>query len=304
MQNRQQSKVNGISHFFLAIGILILSLFAMTGVAMLVVQQIFGLRVDELTDFALVDATLPQTLALKVAQGITVLSFVIAGFVASKTFRQPFTSFTGLANPVKPVHLGLGIVLLVSLMPIVDSLFRLNATWSLPDSWESTFKTLEDTGNHTYALLLKYNEGGQFVLNLLIMSILAAVGEEIFFRGILMRVLTKWFGNIHIGILTSTILFVLIHFQPYKVMPMLLLGLFLGYVYYRTKSLWVPILLHALNNAIVVVADWSEKSGNTLVIFSDDFQFSVFQVILSIVAFLGVGYLLWKQTNDNDFSYE
>ncbi len=304
MQNRQQSKVNGISHFFLAIGILILSLFAMTGVAMLVVQKVFGLRVDELTDFVLADATLPQTLALKLAQGITVFAFIIAGFVATKTFRQPFTSFTGLANPIIPIHIGLGIVLLVLLMPIVDGLFRLNAGWSLPDSWESTFKTLEDTGNHTYALLLKYNQGGQFFLNLLIMSVLAAVGEEIFFRGILMRVLTKWFGNVHIGIITSTMLFVIIHFQPYKVLPMLLLGLFLGYIYYRTKSLWVPIILHALNNAIVVVADWSEKSGNEWTIFSDDFQFSVLQIIFSIVAFLGIGYMFWKQTNDNDFSYE
>lgn len=304
MQNRQLSKVNGISHFFLAVGILILSMLAMTGVAMVVVQHFFGLQISELTEYALADVTLPQTLALKIAQAITVLSFIIAGFVSAKTFRKPFGSFAGLTNSVNPLHFIIGIVLLATIIPAITYLVEFNALLSLPDSMEKAFMDLEETGNHTYALFLKFNTGGQFVINLLIMSVLAAVAEEIFFRGILMRVLTKWFGNVHIGIVVSTLIFAIIHFQPYKLLPMIVLGLFLGYIYYRTKSLWVPIIIHALNNAIVVVADWSEKNGNSLAIFSDDFQFSVLQVILSIVAFLSIGYVFWKKTNDNDFSYE
>jgi membrane protease YdiL (CAAX protease family) len=304
MQNRVQSKVSGISHFFLAVGILILSLFAMTGVAMIIVQKVYGMSLDSLSTFSLADATLTETMALKVAQFIIALSFVIAGFVCAKTFRQNFASFTNIKTRIHPLHLIIGIALLVCLIPIVDGLVRFNASWSFPENMAQSFTELEEKSNHTYALFLKFNTGSQFIINLLVMSVLAAAGEEIFFRGILLRVLSKWFGNIHVGILTSALIFTLVHFQPYKILPMLTLGIFLGYVYYRTKSIWVPICIHAINNAIVVVGDWAEQTGKSLPIFSAEFQFTELQIILSILAFVGIGFLFWKKTKDNDFSYE
>ena len=146
--------------------------------------------------------------------------------------------------------------MLVCLIPIVDGLVRFNSAWSFPESMTQSFTELEEKSNHTYALFLKFNTGNQFVINLLIMSVLAAVGEEIFFRGILLRVLSKWFGNIHVGVITSALIFTLVHFQPYKILPMLTLGIFLGYVYYRTKNrfgfqyvcmpLTMPLLLSAI----------------------------------------------------------
>lgn len=304
MQNRHQSKVKGISQFFLAIGILILSLFAMTGISMVVVQKFYGLSITDLTSVALEDASLHQTMAIKIAQLITALSFVVAGFVCVKTYRQKFVSFMGLSTSFNVVHVLLGILMLFALFPAVDALVRFNAALQLPESIASSFSDLEAKSNHTYDLFLKFNQGGQFVLNLLIMSLVAAIGEEFFFRGILMRVLTKWFGSVHMGIILSSVIFTIIHFQPYKFLPMMVLGLFLGYMYYRTRSLWVPMIIHALNNAIVVIADWSEKSGNTLPIFQEDFQFSTFQIIISTIAFAGIGYLFWKKTHDSDFNYE
>ena len=276
----------------------------MTGIAMIVVQKVYGMSLESLSTFSLADATITETMALKVAQFVIALSFIIAGFVCAKTFRQHFASFTNLKTRLNPTHLILGLAMLVCLIPIVDGLVRFNSAWSFPESMTQSFTELEEKSNHTYALFLKFNTGNQFVINLLIMSVLAAVGEEIFFRGILLRVLSKWFGNIHVGVITSALIFTLVHFQPYKILPMLTLGIFLGYVYYRTKSLWIPICMHAINNAIVVVGDWSEKTGEALPIFGADFQFTELQIILSILAFAGFGFMFWKKTKDNDFSYE
>jgi len=194
--------------------------------------------------------------------------------------------------------------MLMLLIPAIDSLVRFNASFTFSESLTETFIDLEEKSDHTYALFLKYNTGKQFLINLIVMSLLAAVGEEIFFRGILMRVLTKWFGNVHVGIVTSAIIFTIIHFQPYKVLPMLVLGTFLGYVYYRTKTLWVPILLHAINNALVVVSDWGSKSGYYMPVFSSDFQFETIHIVLSSIGFVIMGIVLWKITRDHDFNYE
>jgi uncharacterized protein len=304
MQNRVQSRLRGISHFLLAIGILILSLFAMTGISYVVISKGFGLNLQELPDLSLADFTVQHAYALKLGQFLMASSFIVAGFVCTKTFRQDFLPFTGLKTKLNPLHLIFGVILLISFIPIIDQLVRFNASWSFPEKMVSALQGLEESSNHTYDLFLKHNQGGQFIINLIIMSLLAAVGEEIFFRGILMRVLSKWFGNVHVGIFFSAVVFTIIHFQPYKFLPMLAFGLFLGYLYYRTRSLWLPIIVHAINNAIVVVADWSAKNGNELAIFKEDFQFPISSVFLCLIIVGGLGYFFWKRTSNNDFNYE
>jgi membrane protease YdiL (CAAX protease family) len=303
MQNRVQSKIDGISHFFLAVGILVLSLLAMFGVAIVVIKNGFGFQLEELTKIDLLAFTKHQSTALKLGQFFTALSFLLAGFVCTKTYKQKFTDFTNLNSQIKPLHFLLGFLMLLALIPIVDGLVRINAALELPEKWASMFSDIESTSNHTYDLFLKHNTGIHLFFNILVMSVLAAVGEEIFFRGILMRVLTKWFNNVHVGIFISSGLFTIMHFQPYEVLPMMLLGLFLGYVYYRTKSLWIPIVLHAFNNAIVVFSDWFDKKGFDFALFSPDFQFSSGTVTTSIVVLVGLGYFFWKKTTNNDFDY-
>ncbi|MFT5722992.1 MAG: membrane protease YdiL (CAAX protease family) [Bacteroidia bacterium] len=303
MQNRLQSRVSGISHFFLAIGILILSLFAMTGISFFVIQTGMGLQMGDLTNISLDQLTIHKAFALKLAQFIIALSFVIAGFICTKTFRQDFLSFTGLKSNVKIKHLIIAFGLLLALIPTVDALVRFNASWTFPGKFEIMFTDLEAKSNHTYDLFLKHNQGSHFIMNLVIMSLLAGIGEEIFFRGILMRVLSKWANNVHVGILLSAVLFTIIHFQPYKFLPMLAFGVFLGYLYYRTKSLWIPIIVHAINNAIVVVGDWYIKNGNTASLFDEDYTFSSIVLAVSLISLAVLGYVFWKQTNDNNFDY-
>lgn len=78
--------------------------------------------------------------------------------------------------------------------------------------------------------------------------IIAPVLEEILFRGIIMKGMLNNHVKPATAIVISAAIFGLAHFNPWQFVGAMLLGLVLGLVYYKTKSLLMSILLHAFNN--------------------------------------------------------
>ena len=97
------------------------------------------------------------------------------------------------------------------------------------------------------------------VFNLLVIAIIPAIGEELFFRGYLQQKLIKWNRSPHIGIIITAILFSIIHFQFSGLIPRFILGVLLGYIFYWSSSLWIPIIAHFVNNAQVLIIAYVNK---------------------------------------------
>lgn len=92
--------------------------------------------------------------------------------------------------------------------------------------------------------------------DLLSAVVLAAVMEELLHRGVIYRVLRQRFG-IGIGMLSSSVLFAVLHYYSvFGLVSVFLSGLVFAWVYERTRSLWPPILLHALLNWTITTQMW------------------------------------------------
>jgi hypothetical protein len=94
---------------------------------------------------------------------------------------------------------------------------------------------------------------GDLFVNLIMIAIIPAIGEELLFRGVLLRILRDWMKNIHVAIIVSALLFSFIHFQFYGFLPRFLMGVAFGYLLHWSGSLWVPIIAHFVNNGTAVV---------------------------------------------------
>jgi membrane protease YdiL (CAAX protease family) len=70
---------------------------------------------------------------------------------------------------------------------------------------------------------------------------------------VLVRLFKKWFGSVHTAVIVSSILFSALHMQFYGFFPRFALGLILGYTFVWTSSLWIPIIIHFLNNATILM---------------------------------------------------
>lgn len=89
---------------------------------------------------------------------------------------------------------------------------------------------------------------GNIYISTLTVVILAPLCEEFFCRGIMTRGLLKRGYSPAAAVLWSAFFFALIHLNPWQAVPAFIIGCFLGWVYYKTGSLWATIFLHALNN--------------------------------------------------------
>lgn len=82
--------------------------------------------------------------------------------------------------------------------------------------------------------------------------ILAPLLEEFLCRGMMLRGMLPQKGA-RKAILWSAFLFAFMHLNPWQSIPAFLIGLFMGWVYWRTHCLWATIFMHFLNNAVSVI---------------------------------------------------
>ena len=92
------------------------------------------------------------------------------------------------------------------------------------------------------------------LMPILATSLIAPIGEELIFRGVLQSVLTIRFG-VWVGVIGSAFVFALIHADLVLFLPIFCMGLLFGALYRITGSLWAPIWLHMLNNLFASLMD-------------------------------------------------
>lgn len=81
------------------------------------------------------------------------------------------------------------------------------------------------------------------------LAILAPLMEEFFCRGIILKGLLKAMSPAK-AILWSALMFGIMHLNPWQALPAFLIGVILGWIYYKSRSIWAVIFIHFLNNSV------------------------------------------------------
>lgn len=164
----------------------------------------------------------------------------------------------------KPTATLLGVVLIIVSLPLNQWLALLNESVSLPSFLDGVEKWMmakeAEAEDLTNAFLSSTSVGG-LLFNLFMVAALAAIGEELIFRGILVRIFREWTGNVHLAVILPALLFSAMHLQFYGFLPRTLLAVFLGYLFVWTGSLKVPVVVHFVNNALAVFIAFMDQRG-------------------------------------------
>ncbi|GAF80710.1 unnamed protein product, partial [marine sediment metagenome] len=111
----------------------------------------------------------------------------------------------------------------------------------------------EENAREITEAFLQISGTRELLVNLFMIAILPAVGEELLFRGVFQRIFIEWTKNIHIGIFLAAFFFSTLHFQFYGFFPRLMLGIFFGYLLVWSNTIWLPVLAHFVNNGAAVI---------------------------------------------------
>ena len=90
-------------------------------------------------------------------------------------------------------------------------------------------------------------------LGIVSLAFLGPLLEEVLFRGAIQGVLMRFFGRPWPAIIVAALVFGIFHMNPVQILYATLLGIVLGWIYYRTGSLMSVIVGHVLNNSLAVV---------------------------------------------------
>lgn len=99
-----------------------------------------------------------------------------------------------------------------------------------------------------------------FLFNLMLLALIPALGEELFFRGLIQNIFIGVFKNTHAGIIFTSIVFGLLHFQIDNLLAIIFASILFGYVYEKSKNLLLTIILHFSFNFFALLCMQAIKS--------------------------------------------
>lgn len=210
-------------------------------------------------------------------------------------------------TPMQWLHLNKGlswqealgaVVVMLLAIPGINLLSAWNQQMALPE-WmsgvERWMRMQEDAASQLTEQFLQVSTVGGLLVNIGLMALLPAVAEELTFRGVVQGMFTR---NKHVAIWAAAAIFSFVHFQFYGFIPRMLLGAMFGYMLWWTGSLWVPMLMHFVNNcAAVVVAFWAYnymEEENVAILETigteDTLLLGVFSVCIVLIMMVMYGY--------------
>lgn len=220
-----------------------------------------------------------------VASGAAVLYLFYRYFRPEKgTTNSDWRTYLGWTPAPGILTLGLALLLMSVSIPLVLYSFQLNKALPLPEA----FKMMEDQTNEALKALLVMNTPLELFANLALIAFLPAIGEELIFRGLLQKQLMRFIPNPWTALLLSATIFSFIHFQFEGFLPRILLGLLLGWLYWRSGNFWVPVSAHFFNNAIQVVGQYLYGKEISAIDLEQDISIPWYAAMASLLFVLGV----------------
>ena len=139
----------------------------------------------------------------------------------------------------------------------MNAVIALNEAMPLPDAMADSLLAMEAQADAMIAMLVGPHTVPNLIVGILIVGVFAGLSEEILFRGAFQRLLSTGGLSAHAAIWTAAAVFSLVHMEILGFLPRMLLGAYFGYALVWGRSLWTPVILHAVNNSLYVAASWA-----------------------------------------------
>ncbi|XZF13530.1 lysostaphin resistance A-like protein [Chitinophagaceae bacterium MMS25-I14] len=234
--------------------------------------------------------------------------FMIPALLFSYVTHPRPAEYLGLRKPGKPVQWLLVILIILGAIPVMIAIEafceKIGIGGGTVRDWQQKSKDLTEA-------YLNMQSVGDFIKVFAVMAIVPALGEEMAFRGILMRMLHKICskGVIVLGsgyapgtvkskmrcpIVISAIIFSLFHFSVYSFVSIFIAGLLLGIIYYLTRSLWCSILAHLINNGLQIFLIYAFGNSPVMKAMAESNNLPWYLPAGGALLCGGALYLLWK----------
>ncbi|HVI43903.1 MAG TPA: CPBP family intramembrane glutamic endopeptidase [Chitinophaga sp.] len=234
---------------------------------------------------------------------------IIQLFYSIVTYFIPAALFCYLWQPYPVEYLGVkpgprGWQIVLSLMAIYSVLWAAgllnewNQTWPVPQE----ARQMQAAAERVIKMMLSMPRLQDLFVNLFLVGIVPAIAEELFFRGVLQRLIIKSTRKVWLGVFITAVIFSAMHGEILGFMARVILGFVLGAIYVISGNLWLSIFAHILNNGMQVVMMYLFQHGMTKTDPTKDTPVEWYIGLLSAAVTVGLLWALKKKSDDVDMT--
>ena len=239
-----------------------------SGAAMKLVQLIIAFFVILIFTSAIVTVATNNDMSdirsLKIMQLIQAIGmFILPPLTLAYLWSETPLHYLRLSTKLKFSDVLLVVFLMMAAIPFINLITMLNQQLVLPEFLapvEAWMKASELQIAEITEKMLNVHTPIELLFNILLIAVVPALGEELFFRGTIQKIFTERRSAVW-GIWIAAFVFSAIHLQFYGFIPRMLLGAFFGYLLFWSESLWLPIIAHFVNNAVAVIFYYLKYNG-------------------------------------------
>ncbi len=225
-----------------------------------------------------------------------VLLFVVPAVATAMLATRRPAQLLFLMRPPGAVPSILVALILVVSVPFQEAVIYWNWHWDwLPEEIAGLARSLEEAAEASMMLMLEDRSPISLIVNIMIIGIAAGVCEELLFRGAVLGLLLRTRVSVHLSVWIVALLFSAMHMQLFGFVPRMLLGAYFGYLMVWSRSLWLPVLAHVLNNTMYCLyAWWQIRNGESSAAYSEPELWNMWYVAASAVVTALLLWMLWR----------
>ncbi len=236
---------------------------------------------------------------LRVITGVGQILFILVPtfFLARLASLEPL-AFMRIRkpNPLAIIHALVGVF---SLQQLLQVYLYVQDKLPLPPIIRQAEQQLKDIYEQTLTLLVGSHSVPELLFVILIIAVIPAIAEEFFFRGVIQRSLEKGLNPVY-GYVVTGIIFGMYHLNPFALVPLAVLGIYLGFLANKSDSIWVSSVAHFFNNALACLAAYfhidDTAIGTTDPEFMNPREMFLWFIIMAAI-FSASTYMFLKVTN-------
>ena len=217
-------------------------------------------------------------------------TFTFISFIVGQSFMLiPLISF--LISKKEPL------IKRLRINPVSSETIKLTTMFSigliiLSDEFDRLIQVFIPSPNYIVDLnnLLQPEGVFGYILLIIAIAIIAPIGEELLFRGFLQQFLEQHWKDITRAILITSLFFSIIHMNPYWFIQIYILGIMLGFLSWKTNSIFPPLILHALNNGTALLFSFLEPEKSSWYLWNNHVApwVLLLAIVLVYMGFIGL----------------
>ena len=180
----------------------------------------------------------------------SIIAFGLPGIAVAFFSKNKLVSELGFARIKNWNQIGLVILIAITGLFLSGALGDLTEKIPTPIALKNWATQMEDQYKKALYAMTQMKSVLDLLFAIIAVAVVPAIVEELFFRASLQKIIMDWTGKPYVAIVVTAVIFSAFHFSYFGFLSRMSLGIILGIIYYYTKTIWLPMLMHFINNGI------------------------------------------------------